>query len=139
MTSTETLYLTTPPYPEHLIRASHTLLAYTVPALRQEPSAVALARAVFQRYPEHRAQIEPAARALAAADPIDLVLATLSYDLLMGMYGCSTLVLATPDGPLVARNMDWSPTDLIARASCVVPTEHGLNAGFVGAPGVIAP
>jgi hypothetical protein len=33
--------------------------------------------------------------------------------------------------------MDWSPTDLIARASCIVPTSHGLNAGFVGAPGVV--
>jgi hypothetical protein len=47
------------------------------------------------------------------------------------------MVLATDQGPVVARNMDWSPTDLIARASCVVPTAHGLNAGFVGAPGIV--
>ena len=76
-----------------------------------------------------RPRIEPATHALGA-DPIDLVLCTLSYDLLMGLYGCSTMVLATEDCPVAARNMDWSPTDLIARGEdCVVSTRaHGLGA-----------
>jgi hypothetical protein len=136
MNCTETLRLGTPPYPTHLVRASRNLLNHTAPLLRQEPRTVLLAREMLRRYPEHRAHTEAAAGALGG-DPLDLMLATLSYDLLMGMYGCSTMVLATDEGPLVARNMDWSPEDLIARASCVVPTANGLNAGFVGAPGVV--
>ena len=84
MTCTETLSLSAPTYPEHLVHASHALLEATAPHLRQTPMAVALARAVFERYAEHRAQFEPAARAIGA-DPIDLVLCTLSYDLLMGL------------------------------------------------------
>jgi hypothetical protein len=136
MTCTETPRLDRPPFPDRLVRASRALLEDAALMLRQEPRFVELARSVLPRYPEHRPRIERAAESLRA-DPVDLTLATLSYDLLMGMYGCSTMVLATGDGPLVARNMDWSPTDLIARASCVVPTSHGLNAGFVGAPGVV--
>jgi hypothetical protein len=136
MTWTETQHLHSPPHPDRLVRAARILLEDTAPLLRQDYRAVELARAVLRRYPEHRAEFELAANALRA-DPVDLVLGTLSYDLLMGMYGCSTLVLAGEDGPVVARNMDWSPTDLIARASCVVPLANGLNAGFVGAPGVV--
>lgn len=55
----------------------------------------------------------------------------------MGAYGCSTAALVTDDGPAICRNMDWIPTDLIAGASCVVPTDHGHNAGFAGSVGVV--
>jgi hypothetical protein len=136
MTCTETPRLDTPPYPPHLVHASRLLLDDAALMLRQEPRAVELARLMLGRYPEHRGRIEQAAHALHA-DPVDVMLATLSYDVIVGLYGCSTVVLATDDGPLVARNMDWSPTGLIARASCILPTTHGLNAGFVGAPGVV--
>src|SRR5439155_24347759 len=67
----------------------------------------------------------------------DLTLAKLSYDVLMGLYACSTVALATPGGPVVARNMDWSPEGKIARASCVMPTAHGLNPGPLGCVGVV--
>jgi hypothetical protein len=136
MRCTETPRLDGPPYPERLALASKRLLDDAAGVLRQNPAAVALAGEVLGRQPEHRARIEPAAQALGA-DPLDLMLATLSYDLMMGLYGCSTVVLATARGPVAARNMDWSPTGLIARASCVAPTAHGLSAGFVGAPGVV--
>jgi hypothetical protein len=65
-------------------------------------------------------------------------MANLSYDLFLGLFGCSTVVLATPQGPFVARNMDWPMPDQIARASCVVPLENGVHAGAVGATGVVS-
>ena len=40
--------------------------------------------------------------------------------------------LATPDGPVLARNMDWPHEALVARASCVTPTPHGQSAGYLG-------
>src|SRR5262249_54174710 len=39
----------------------------------------------------------------------DVVLANVSYDLMLATLGCSTVVLPTPRGPVVARNMDWWP------------------------------
>src|SRR5437764_468138 len=36
-----------------------------------------------------------------------LLIANLSYDLVLATFGCSTMALATPDGPVLARNMDW--------------------------------
>jgi hypothetical protein len=43
--------------------------------------------------------------------------ANLSYDLLLASLGCSTMALATPGGPVLARNMDWAPEGPLARAS----------------------
>jgi hypothetical protein len=48
----------------------------------------------------------------------DITLANLMYDVVVARFGCSTVALATRDGPLLARNMDWWPEDLLARASC---------------------
>lgn len=39
--------------------------------------------------------------------------------LTLKQFGCSTIALPTPEGPVVARNMDWWPEDLLARASCL--------------------
>src|SRR5262245_623759 len=36
-----------------------------------------------------------------------VVLANVSYDLMMATFGCSTVALPTPRGPVIARNMDW--------------------------------
>src|SRR5260370_5026045 len=41
------------------------------------------------------------------ADWRDVVLANISYDLVVARFGCSTVALATSRGPVVARNMDW--------------------------------
>ncbi|HEX6983894.1 MAG TPA: C45 family autoproteolytic acyltransferase/hydrolase, partial [Planctomycetaceae bacterium] len=43
--------------------------------------------------------------------------ANLSYDLVIASLGCSTVALATADGPVLARNMDWAPERPLARAS----------------------
>jgi hypothetical protein len=135
MPCTETLHLSSRPYPGHLVRAARALLADAV-QVPLGPMPAELARLVRARYPQHAAQVDEAAHDLGV-DPLVLTLGQLSYDLTLSQYACSTVALATPDGPVVARNMDWMPTDLIARASCVVPTEHGLSAGFVGGVGVV--
>jgi Acyl-coenzyme A:6-aminopenicillanic acid acyl-transferase len=72
----------------------------------------------------------------------DIVLANVSYDLLLASMGCSTIALATPEGPVVARNMDWWPEDLLARCSYLVRySRRGelrfANAGWPGAIGAV--
>lgn len=47
----------------------------------------------------------------------ELFLAAVSYDYVMGLFGCSTAAIATPDGPVLARNMDWWPERELARSS----------------------
>lgn len=73
----------------------------------------------------------------------DLVLANISYDLMLTFLGCSTVALPTPRGPVLARNMDWWPEDLLAQASYLVHYERGgvrlfSNAGWPGAIGVVS-
>lgn len=123
-------------HPETQVRASRALLEATVAGLWASAADLRLAREVLGRYPEHRRQIEEAA-VLIDADPLDLTLANLSYDLNVRGHGCSTAALAGPDGPVVVRNLDWPNTDLLARAGCVLPTDHGTQAGFVGGVGVV--
>jgi isopenicillin-N N-acyltransferase-like protein len=125
------------PYPPMLLEHARTLLAEIAVQLRLHPSSLPAALLARQRYPEHAAQIDDAAQ-LLGVDPLDLTMANLSYDLFLGLFGCSTVVLATPEGPFVARNMDWPMSDRIARASCVVPLENGVHAGAIGATGVVS-
>jgi hypothetical protein len=125
------------PYPPDLLEHSRRLLADVAAALRQHPLARPAAEMVLGRYPRHAEQIAGVSRRLGC-DPLDLTLANLSYDLALGQFGCSTLVLATAEGPVVARNMDWLMPARIARASCVVPLPSGgLSAGFLSAVGVV--
>lgn len=125
------------PYPESLIASARALLAGIAEQLRPHPLSRPAAELVRQRYPRHAEQIDADAR-LLGVDAIDLTIANLSYDLFLGLFGCSTVVLATPEGPFVARNMDWLMPDRIARASCVGPLENGVHAGAVGSTGVVS-
>ncbi len=125
------------PYPAPLIEHARTLLADIAEQLRGHPVARRAALLVRQRFPRHAEQIDAGAR-LLGADPIDLTLANISYDLFLGLFGCSTMVLATAEGPFVARNMDWMMPDKIARASCVLPLANGVHAGAVGAAGIVS-
>ena len=84
-----------------------------------------------------------AAARVIGADPRDIALANLSYDLVVGALGCSTVVLPTPEGPVVARNMDWWPEQPLARASYLIRCTDGpdwkfTSAGFPGATGVVS-
>ncbi|HEY7308091.1 MAG TPA: C45 family peptidase [Gemmataceae bacterium] len=125
------------PYPPPQIESARALLAEIAEQLRPHPLSRQAAVLVRQRYLDHAAQIDADAR-LLGVDPIDLTIANLSYDLFLGLFGCSTIVLATPEGPFVARNMDWLMPDRIARASCVVPLPNGVHAGAVGSTGVVS-
>ena len=65
-------------------------------------------------------RFHPSACALAELHGLswrDVMLANVSYDLFLASLGCSTVALPTPAGPVVARNMDWMPEGLLARAS----------------------
>lgn len=79
---------------------------------------------------------------LIGVDWRDVMLANLSYDLILAHFGCSTIALATPDGPVVARNMDWWPEEILAQASFLIRYTEGdtfrfANAGWPGAIGVV--
>jgi hypothetical protein len=79
---------------------------------------------------------------LAHADPRDVVLANICYDLLVATIGCSTVALASPGGPVVARNMDWWPEDILARASYLIRCSRRgemqfVSASWPGASGVV--
>ena len=72
----------------------------------------------------------------------DIMLANVAYDLILATFGCSTVALPTPSGPVVARNMDFWPEDLLARASYLLRvTRKGepvfTSAGWPGAIGVV--
>jgi len=72
----------------------------------------------------------------------EVVLANVSYDLLLWTFGCSTVALPTASGPVLARNMDWWPEDVLARSSCILRFERAgslefCNAGWPGAVGLV--
>jgi hypothetical protein len=80
------------------------------------PAARALLGRVRPRW-EQRFRPEAAAVApLLGASWQDLLLANLCYDLSPNRVGCSTIALPTPHGPVLARNLDWWPEDLLAQA-----------------------
>jgi hypothetical protein len=63
----------------------------------------------------------------------DVILANVSYDLFLASLGCSTLALPTPSGPVVARNMDWFPENLLARASYLIRYHRSGKLAFAHA------
>ena len=77
----------------------------------------------------------------------EVLVANCSYDLALSGFACSAAALATPDGPVLARNMDWSPAGPLARASLLTETRYAegpgggpltvWNAGWPGGIGVV--
>ena len=125
------------PYPPLLLQRTRELLAAITGQLHDYPLSRQAALLVRQRYPHHAAQIDADAH-LLGVDALELTLANISYDLFLGLFGCSTMVLATAEGPFLARNMDWPMPDRIARASCIVPLEDGLHGGVLGSTGIVS-
>jgi hypothetical protein len=74
----------------------------------------------------------------------DVMVANISYDLALGTtWGCSTAAIATADGPVLARNMDWWPESLLAQTSylihaCAAGRPRYHNAGWPGMLGVVS-
>lgn len=124
-------------YPADLVAKSRSFLEATLAMFPRDDFFVEAARHLFARYPEHAERATRFAR-VVGVDPLDLFCGNLAYDLVVGSaMGCSTMALPTADGPMLARNMDWFPADKIARASCLVAEEYGVNAGFIGMVGVV--
>ncbi|HRX83944.1 MAG TPA: C45 family autoproteolytic acyltransferase/hydrolase [Phycisphaerae bacterium] len=89
-----------------------------------------------------RGRFHDEARALAqqvGTDWRSVMLANLTYDLTLAVFGCSTVALATPAGPVLARNMDFWPEDTLAQTSALVRLRRAgeLQLGNAGWPGTI--
>ena len=127
-----------PPYPADLLARSKNLLRATLNLFGQLGLATDAGPHMFAKYPVH-AERAGAAAGVIGVEPVDLLTANLCYDLLAGssVMGCSTLALPGKDGPVLARNMDWFPAEKIAKASCLVAEDYGVNAGFVGMLGSV--
>ncbi len=77
----------------------------------------------------------------------EVLVANCTYDLALSGFACSAAALATPGGPVLARNMDWSPAGPLARASLLVETRYRegpggspltvWNAGWPGGIGAV--
>ncbi|QDT36748.1 C45 family autoproteolytic acyltransferase/hydolase [Stratiformator vulcanicus] len=86
---------------------------------------------------------EAAAYAKAVGvDPREIIVANIIYDLALSQMGCSSAAIATPDGPVLARNMDWLPEGPLARATATIrlTLKNGAkitHAGFPGSIGVV--
>ena len=126
------------PFPKDAMHRSRQLLAAVAAGL--PPGLSELAQQVRAQHARFDAEFGELAR-LLAVDLDMLVLANVSYDLFLSL-GCSTVAVATDRGPVVARNMDWWPEDLLARASCRLaygdpdaPTHW--QAGWIGAVGAV--
>lgn len=126
--------------PEEVVRRGQMLLD----ALRAEIPPAAKKYAYLLRLRTwNRFQREAVAIAdRVAADWREVMLANLSYELVLSQVGCSTVALPTPDGPVVARNMDFWPERPLAVASCLIRnTGKGrlvfANAGWPGGVGVV--
>ena len=78
----------------------------------------------------------------AGGDWRGITLANVIYDLALMAAGCSTIAVPTPSGPVLARNMDWAPEELLAQASYLIRAIRGgrleyAHAGWPGAIGVV--
>lgn len=113
-----------PTVPAAAVTAGRELLAEVMTTI--PPKARLLAYAIALRTGNRFGAEFRAAANLIAADPRDVALANISYDLVIGSVGCSTVALPTPDGPAVARNMDWWPEGPLARASYLLRCNRGV-------------
>lgn len=126
--------------PTEAVEQSRTLLDAV---LMDAPDIAKLAIPLVQQVTKDRYQQE--FEEMGEAFDVDwrrLLLASVSYDLVIASLACSTLALATSDGPVLARNMDWAPEDKLARASYLLEFNDadGLqfaNAGWPGSAGVV--
>jgi hypothetical protein len=104
------------------------------------PAADRVRRATEDRFQEEvRALAYRASTTERVLSWRDVVLANVTYDLRVSGLACSTLAAATADGPVLARNMDWWPVDLLARATYAARGRRQGSTEWVAAtwPGAI--
>ena len=127
--------------PAEAVRSGKTLLAAI---MREIPASAKLLADLVRLRTANRFHADAVGLARhVGADWREIVLATISYDLLLSSLGCSTVALPTPRGPVLARNMDWWPEDLLAQASYLVHCRRGndfvfANAGWPGSIGIVS-
>lgn len=127
-----------PPFPPDLVAKSKNFLQATLTMFKPLGPRADIAPGIFKKYPVHAERAKLAATVIGV-EPVQLMAGNLCYDILAGTIamGCSTLALPGKDGPFLARNMDWFPAEKIAKASCLVSEDYGVNAGFLGMVGVV--
>ncbi len=130
-------FLIQKPYSKEQVELSKNLLATTTNLFGANQKSRLLAIDVLNKYDEFSAEVNDFAKEMNIS-PIDITIGNISYDLLAGLIGCSTMALTSPDGPFIARNMDWFPPSLLARASVLLPTENGIHAACIGMSGVVS-
>ena len=91
--------------PQEAMTAARRLLASVKEQIPPRAHVLAQLARIRTYYRFHR-EIVAMAR-LAGIDWRLLMLANLSYDLVLASLGCSTIALPTAQGPVLARNMDW--------------------------------
>ena len=124
-------------YPADLVAKSRRFFEDALAMFPRNDFVNAALEVLFERYPRHAEKAAKLSR-IFGVEPLDLFACNLSYDLVVGAgMACSTMALPTPEGPMLARNMDWPPADKIAQASCLVAEDYGVNAGFIGMVGVV--
>lgn len=127
--------------PAEAMRAGKTLLAAV---MREVPASAKLLADLIRLRTANRFHAEAVGLARhVGADWREIMLANVSYDLLLSSLGCSTVALPTPRGPVLARNMDWWPEDLLAQASYHIHCRRGsefvfANAGWPGSIGIVS-
>jgi len=127
--------------PEEALLAVRRLLKSlrdAMPASAQKLARIVDARTLWRF---HREAAEVAQ--FADVDWQNVLLANLVYDFVVGSIGCSTIALPTPNGPVLARNMDFFPEDLLAQGSYLVRytrsgTVQFVQAGWPGAIGIVS-
>lgn len=80
-----------------------------------------------------------AAAQIVDADWREVMAAALSYEFVVGIFACSTVALATQEGPVLARNMDFWPEQALARASYLIRNvrQGDVKTMFAGWPGAL--
>lgn len=127
--------------PDDLLTASKTLLDATLAAIGDHGAGIA---ELVDARTEGRWRAESEALAGALGTEWQRVmLANASYDFMLSAFGCSTAAIDAPAGPVLFRNMDWWPEDLLARGSCVLDYQRGgvsrfEVAGWAAASGAVS-
>lgn len=127
--------------PEEVVASGKQLLA-TV--LKEMPAGSERHASLVRVRTLNRFQAEVEAMSqLVGARWQQLMLANLMYDFALSAFGCSTIAIPTADGPVLARNMDWWPEDVLAQTSYLFRTERAgklqyCMAGWPGAVGVVS-
>ncbi|MEM7811507.1 MAG: C45 family peptidase [Planctomycetota bacterium] len=97
------------------------------------PQALKLAYAVDARTGWRFGREAKAYARLVGADWREILVLNVSYDFTMKRLGCSTTAVATARGPVLARNLDWAPADLLSRATAQVRFTTRRGHGFTHA------